>query len=77
MTINVDNIQTFTDAELLKLVRYAIAQITVRGGSYSVAGRTFTSASIGELRSLERELDARVAAASGPTIARGRFNRPQ
>lgn len=77
MTINFDNIQTFTDAEMLKLVRYAITQIMTRGGSYSVAGRTFTSASLNDLRALEREYDARVAASSGPTIARGRFNRAQ
>lgn len=54
-----------SDAELLALVRSAIAQIVATGQSYSAGdGRTLTRADLAELRRTERELQQRVSGAT-------------
>ena len=49
MTIDVSALQTFTLAEQLTLVEYAIAHLMVGGQSYSIAGRTYTRADLDDL----------------------------
>ena len=71
------NIQTFTNAELLKLVRLAIANVLVGGASYAINGRSFTRADLSELRKTEAELsdvvETELAGESGGGLALVRF----
>lgn len=53
-TIDVDSLQSFTAAELLKLTEYRIAQILAGAQSYSSNGKQFTHA---DLPTLYRERD--------------------
>lgn len=64
MAIDVGSQQTFSDEELLKLIRQAIAEVTFYGQSNIVRGRTYTRADLAELRKLEGDLTARVNSAS-------------
>lgn len=57
---------TYTDAELLALYREALARISVSGQSYVINGRTFTMASLKEIREQIVWLEGRLAAADGP-----------
>lgn len=78
--IDVNAIQSFSSAELLKLVEYAIAQITVGGQSVMIAGRRFDRASLNELRRMREELTREVQEAESPTgtlTALGRFGKQQ
>lgn len=78
MAIDISSIQTFTDAELLILVRSAIAQITVGGQAYTAIGnRTLTRADLSDLRAAEVDLQSRIEeSANGRMTAYGSFNRP-
>jgi hypothetical protein len=76
MTIDVSGIQTFTDAELLVMVRHAIATVTLNQ-SYAINGRQYTRADLNDLRDAERDLKARIeeTANGGRMTAYGSFNR--
>ncbi|MGB0972256.1 MAG: hypothetical protein ACPGVG_15045 [Mycobacterium sp.] len=63
MTIDVDSVQAFTDAELLKLCRAAVAAITL-GQSYSIGGRSLTRADLDSLWETIERLEGRIEAAS-------------
>lgn len=79
MTIDFDNLQTVTDANLLKAVKVAIATVMVGGQSYTINGRTFTRADLDELRKLRSELEQMVAesgSATGSLSALARFGGP-
>ncbi len=71
------NIQTFTNAELLKLVRLAIANVLVGGQGYGLNGTTFTRADLSDLRKVEAELadavETEVAGEAGGGLALVRF----
>lgn len=68
MTIDVESLQEFTDAELLKLTRLAIAELLQWGQLRTVRGRTFQSATLDELQDLERQISARITGASSGRI---------
>lgn len=53
-TIDVDALQSFTTAQLLKLTEYRIAQILAGSQAYSMDGRQLTHA---DLETLYRERD--------------------
>lgn len=79
-TIDVDSIQDFTPANLLKTVEYAIAHIAVGGQSYTINGRQFTRANLSELKTMREDLKAEVAeaaSATGTMTAYASFNRQQ
>jgi hypothetical protein len=78
MAIDVDNIQTFTAAQLLVAVEYGIMSIMVGGQSYSIGGRQFNRASLNHLIEWRDQLKTEVAAAGGSDedatgIVLGRF----
>ena len=58
---------TYTATELLHLLEFNIAQIHVRGQSYSIEGRTLTSADLGELYKQREKLKDEVEKASSVT----------
>lgn len=67
---------TYTDAEMLDLVREAIIKVSVHGQSYMIAGRTYTRANLTELENLRQKIEARVnGAASGIATAHARRRR--
>lgn len=81
MAIDVDNIQTFTPAQLLALVEYGIASIMAGGQSYSIGGRQFNRASLDAMIRWRDQLKAEVAMASGSDedatgIVLARFGEP-
>ena len=55
---------TGTDAELLELVREAIATISATGQSYKIRNREYTAADLDDLRKLEIHYTNAVRAAS-------------
>lgn len=67
LTIDVSSLQTFTTAQLLTLVEYAIAHLLVGGQSYTIGGRTFTRGSLGQLQKMRDALKADVAASGSVT----------
>lgn len=77
MAVDPSTIPTYTDAELLKAVRFCKMQILLGAQSYSIGGRMFTRADLFRLDAIEKELQQKVdAAASGGSIAVARLNRP-
>lgn len=71
------NVQTFTDAELLKLTRKAIADILVGGQAYGINGRNLTRADLPTLMETQKELEQRINDASGTgSIALCSFESP-
>lgn len=77
MAIDVDSIQDFTTAQLLKLVQYAIATLMTGGQSYTINGRQFTRADLDELRRMRTDLKAEVDAeeANEGSVALVRFHK--
>jgi hypothetical protein len=59
-------LESYSDADMLKLVRWAIAEIMSNpdGASVSVAGRSFSQINLAELRGMEQFYSNRVALAS-------------
>jgi len=77
MSIALDNVQDFTDAELLKLTRYALASLML-GKSVTIAGRALTREDAPSLRETIEWLEQRIEADSadtGGTIALVQFVR--
>lgn len=65
----VDSDQTLSDAELLRNVRNMLARITFNGQEYVTSdGRRVSLPDYNALVQSERDLQARVAAASGPAV---------
>lgn len=58
---DIDNLPTFTTAQLLKLTEWQIAQITATGQSLGQDGRTLTRANLPELNKQRENLKAEVA----------------
>ena len=79
MAIDVDNIQTFTAAQQLALVEYAIASIMAGGQSISIGGRQFTRASLKDLQDWRDQLKQEIGDTStddSTGIALVRFGDP-
>ncbi|MEM9111324.1 MAG: hypothetical protein AAGC72_15020 [Planctomycetota bacterium] len=51
-TTTIDNLPDYTDAQMVKLCKYAISQILGGAQSYSINGRTFTGADLDKLRAM-------------------------
>lgn len=64
-TTDIDNLPDYTDAQMLKLVKYAISQILGGAQSYSINGRTYTSADLEKLRDMQDWYEDRVRDAAG------------
>lgn len=79
MAINVDNLQTFTDAELLTLYRWCLAN-GAAGQSRSINGRNVQFPPLKDLMSAIDWLEGRINAASdsaGGGIALVQVGQPQ
>jgi hypothetical protein len=80
MAVDLSTLPSYTDAELLKAVRYAIAQVLVGGQSITLMGRTFTRADLTELQKIAEVLQEKVdqaASATGTLTALARFGSQQ
>jgi hypothetical protein len=66
---------TGTDQDLLDLVRQGIATVVATGQEIEIRGRKYTRADLGELRTLEKQLQSRVSNAQGPARNRARMVR--
>lgn len=79
--IDVDNLQSFTATELLKLTEYRIAQILAGAQAYGINGRQLTHADLKTLYAerdrLKAEVDAEAGSAVGGLNALVQFGRPQ
>lgn len=66
----IDALDTYTDAQMLALVRWAVATVlsSPAGASVSVAGRSYTMADLAQLREMETHYAGKVNVASRPRI---------
>ena len=66
-------LDAYTDAEMLKLVRWAITELVSApsGATVSVAGRSYTTQNLAQLRELEQVYTARVSVATRPRVLLG------
>lgn len=64
MPTKITTANTYTDAELLALLREGVAQIAATGQSYSVAGRTYTAAQLPQMRDTIDWLESKITGAS-------------
>ena len=69
MTIDLESLQEFTDAELLLLTRRAIAEHLAHGRLVTIREKSFQGASLQELQDLEANLTAKISAGSTPRRA--------
>lgn len=69
----------YTDAELLQLVKAAIATVVVTGQSYTIRGRVFMRADLDDLYALRLKLEAQINAATSTRQSTNvvKFVRPQ
>ena len=76
---DIDALDDYTDAQLLKATRAAIASITLTGTYRAIGGRVLTTASLPDLWAQVAELDDRIDADDGDFgdgIALVEFGRP-
>lgn len=64
MAIDVASLQSFTNAELLKLVDLAIAEIAYYGSVRTVRSKTIQAASLEDLYELKNSLEGKISAQS-------------
>ncbi len=64
MAIDLNSLQEFSDAELLKLVRLAIAEIAAYGQIRTIRNKTIQAAQLRDLQALQVELGSKVSAAT-------------
>ncbi len=73
MALDIDSVQSFTDAELLKLYRAALAAIST-GQSYIIGSQELTRANIGGVRETIGWLETRIESDGENTnVALARF----
>lgn len=80
MSITVAGVQTFTDAEMLILVRNALVQLTISQAT-TINGRSITRAQIPQLKELHQWLEQRIqddanSSQAGGNIALAQFGEP-
>ncbi len=63
-TSQIDALPSFTPAQMLTAVEYAIVMVSVSGQSYSINGRSFSKSNLSELKKLRDDLKAEVDAAA-------------
>lgn len=80
MAYDIDNLQSFTPAQMLKAVEHAIVAVSIDGQTVSIGGRMFGAADLDKLRAmrdvLKREV-AEAASATGTLTALGVFGTQQ
>lgn len=76
MAINVTDIGTYSDADILKVLRSALVD-SVLAMSYSINGRSLGRASPEQIQKLIEIYEDRVAAANGGDILLARFGNPR
>lgn len=70
MTIDVNSLQTFSDADLLKIVKVAIAEVTLYGRLVTVRERTLERMDLKQLEDLRNDLESRInRAAAGRVVS--------
>jgi hypothetical protein len=77
MAIDVSSLQDFSDAESLKLARYARAHILAGGQSYTIGTRTYYRAQLAEIEKMIARLEAAVACDDDGDTALVIFGDPQ
>lgn len=68
MVTKVTTANTYTDAELLALLREGVALIAATGQSYQIAGRMYTAAQLPSMRDTIDWLESRIAAAESGMV---------
>ena len=68
MVTKVTTSNTYTDAELLALLREGVALIAATGQSYQIAGRTYTAANLPSMRDTIDWLEGRISAESNGIV---------
>lgn len=59
-TTTIDGLPDYTDAQMVKLIKYAITQVLGGAQSYSINGRSYTGADIDKLKTLLAWYEERV-----------------
>lgn len=68
MVTKVTTANTYTDAELLALLREGVALIAATGQSYQISGRMFTAANLPSMRDTIDWLEGRISAESNGIV---------
>lgn len=68
MVTKVTTANTYTDAELLALLREGVALIAATGQSYQISGRMYTAANLPSMRDTIDWLEGRIAAESNGIV---------
>lgn len=79
-TSQIDDLPSFTPAQMLKAVEYALVMIPVSSQSYSINGRSFNRANFDELVAFRDQLKAEVEASGaegGRLTSLAVFGEPQ
>ena len=70
--IEIDALDTYTDAQMLKLARWAIVEVKSNPeASVSVGGRSYTLVDLNTLREMESYWNAKVNTANRPRVLLG------
>ena len=76
-TTQLDNLPTYTDAQMVKVCKKALVDVMAGGQSYSLNGRTVTLADLDKLKTMLAFFEDRVESASnGENIALVEFRGP-
>jgi len=68
MVTKVTTANTYTDAELLALLREGVALIAATGQSYQISGRMYTAANLPSMRDTIDWLEGRISAESNGIV---------
>jgi hypothetical protein len=68
MVTKVTTANTYTDAELLALLREGVALIAATGQSYQISGRMYTAANLPSMRDTIDWLEGRISAESSGIV---------
>lgn len=68
MVTKVTTANTYTDAELLALLREGVALIAATGQSYQISGRTYTAANLPSMRDMIDWLEGRISSESNGIV---------
>lgn len=68
MVTKVTTANTYTDAELLALLREGVALIAATGQSYQIAGRTYNAANLPAMRDTIDWLESRISSTANGIV---------
>lgn len=77
-TSTIDGLPDYTDAQMVRLIKYAITQVLGGAQSYSINGRSYTSADLDKLKMMLTFYEDRIEADgnNGENIALAEFRGP-